>query len=154
MNEKTGDFVQKSITLPRDIEEKLLIIQSSLSAPKNTSALISKILRASFKNDVLMKETIEFDDNTMLVSVQLYKEVEGISQMLVNSRIKKRKIRVEKIGNKDFVVVDEFSIKNIYLQAAQQQQIIKDFGIQLMKMHDKFEEYEKILNEIRSGTTD
>ena len=143
MNEQKEKPAQLSITIPKELDEKLDMFQSAISAPKNKSALISKILHDFFKDENYMKNTIEFHCNTMLVPLNLYKEVEGISQMAVNSRIKKNKIKVEKIGNNDFVLVDEQSIKNIYLQTAQLQRTIKSYGIQLIGFKNELEDLRK-----------
>jgi hypothetical protein len=151
MKEKTREFQQRSITIPTDIDEKLDILLSTTSSPNNKSALISRILKDFFEKDEFMKTSLNFDSDTMLVPLQLYKEVEGISQVAVNSRLEKGKIRIEKIGGTDFVIVDKDDIKNIYLQCAQLQLLLKEYGIQLVRIRERLDEQEKIVNDIKNG---
>ena len=151
MQEKQTEFQQRSITIPKDIDQKLDILLSTTSSPNNNSALISRILKDFFEKDEFMKTSLNFDSNAMLVPLQLYKEVEGISQVAVNSRLEKGKIKIEKIGVNDFVVVDKDDIKNIYLQCAQLQQLLKDYGIQLIRIKERLDEHEKMFNDITNG---
>lgn len=151
MKEKNPQFQQRSITIPTDIDVKLDILLSTTSSPNNKSALISRILKDFFEKDEYMKTSLNFDSDTMLVPLQLYKEVEGISQVAVNSRLEKGKIRIEKIGGTDFVIVDKDDIKNIYLQCAQLQKSLKEYGMQLIRVQEKVEEQGKILNDIQNG---
>lgn len=151
MHEKQTEFQQRSITIPKDIDQKLDILLSTTSSPNNKSALISRILKDFFEKDEFMKTSLNFDSNAMLVPLQLYKEVEGISQVAVNSRLEKGKIKIEKIGVNDFVVVDKDDIKNIYLQCAQLQQLLKDYGIQLIRIKERLDEHEKMFNDITNG---
>lgn len=151
MSLKEKEFQQRSITIPTEIDQKLDILLSTTSSPNNKSALISRILKDFFEKDEFMKTSLNFDSNAMLVPLQLYKEVEGISQVAVNSRLEKGKIKIEKIGVNDFVVVDKDDIKNIYLQCAQLQQLLKDYGIQLIRIKERLDEHEKMFNDITNG---
>lgn len=148
MSKKT-DYVQRSITIPKDIDKKLDYLLSATSAPSNKSALISKILKFFFDNEEYMKKTIYFDSDIMLVPLQLYKDVENISQIAVDSRLKKGEIKIEKIGSNDFVVVDKNSIKNIYLQNAQLQNTVKEFGLTIIHFKNLLEEIQKEVADIK-----
>lgn len=151
MSIKEKEFQQRSITIPTEIDQKLDILLSTTSSPNNKSALISRILKDFFEKDEFMKTSLNFDSNAMLVPLQLYKEVEGISQVAVNSRLEKGKIKIEKIGVNDFVVVDKDDIKNIYLQCAQLQQLLKEYGMQLIRMKQQIDEHDKMLRDISNG---
>lgn len=151
MSLKEKEFQQRSITIPTEIDQKLDILLSTTSSPNNKSALISRILKDFFEKDEFMKTSLNFDSNAMLVPLQLYKEVEGISQVAVNSRLEKGKIKIEKIGVNDFVVVDKDDIKNIYLQCAQLQQLLKEYGMQLIRMKQQIDEHDKMLRDISNG---
>lgn len=133
---------QLSITLPPDIYKKLEILMSSTPIP-TTSGLIGKILMDFFNNSDYIKNTMELDSDSMLIPVNLYREVEGISPIGLQGRVDKGLIKIVKIGLADYVVEDKKSIKNIYLRLATINKQLKEATLVHMETYEKLKNYEE-----------
>lgn len=135
---------QLSITIPPDIYAKLELLEKSTPI-STTSGLISKILLDFFNNSEYVKNTIQLDSNAMLIPVNLYREVEGISPIGLAGRIEKGLVKIQRIGLADYVVEDEKSVKNIYLRLSVINKLLKESNLLQLENYSKFSELENSL---------
>lgn len=142
-----------SITIPPEISLKLDILKKSTPI-STTSGLISKILMDFFNNSEYMKSTIQIDSDAMLIPVNLYREVEGISPIGLQGRLDKGLIKIAKIGLADYVVEDQHSIKNIYLRLATINKQLKEGALSKLEFFDEFrtfrDETEQQISELKN----
>lgn len=137
---------QLSITIPPEIYKKLEILEKSTPI-STTSGLIGKILTDFFDNSEYVKNTLQIDSDAMLIPVNLYREVEGISPIGLAGRIEKGLVKMIRIGLADYVVEDKKSIKNIYLRLSVLIKQTKENGLIQLETYNKIVEVEKELND-------
>ncbi|AXH16405.1 hypothetical protein CP985_03410 [Malaciobacter mytili LMG 24559] len=143
-----NEFRQTSITIPKDIYNNLETLLNSSTTYKNLSPLIARILKDFFDNANYLKEFLQLDENTMLISSKIYREIENISPVGLNSRVQKKQVKLKKIGNIDYVIIDEDNFKNVYLKVAVLIKNVKEMGLGMIEMNNRIHELENTVSEL------